>query len=173
MDLLIKRGSKKAVDSYIGKKGELFLDQENDSLRISDASTAGGLEILKKDHNGDYVINSKQTTWIHNSTNNSYVDISGGSESTFVKAAGASLIMSGADYTGIAIPAGSFYSAEQPHYFLRRPCGFQLLHQFLVRQHPAQLLLVGFREYRRQRGEVLFLKGFSQVLGGRAEFLAR
>ena len=70
MDLLIKRGSKKAVDLYIGQKGELFLDQENDSLRMSDASTAGGLEILKKDHNGDCVIGSKRVTWIHNSTNN-------------------------------------------------------------------------------------------------------
>lgn len=109
MDLLIKRGSKKAVDSYIGQKGELFLDQENDSLRMSDASTAGGLEILKKDHNGDCVIGSKRVTWIHNSTNNGYIDISGGTESTFVKAAGASLIMSGADYTGTAIPAGTFY----------------------------------------------------------------
>ena len=109
MDLLIKRGSKKAVDSYVGQKGELFLDQENDSLRMSDASTAGGLEILKKDHNGDCVIGSKRVTWIHNSTNNSYVDISGGTESTFVKAVSASLLMSGTDYTGTAIPAGEFY----------------------------------------------------------------
>lgn len=62
MDLLIKRGSKKAVDLYVGKKGELFLDQDNDSLRMSDESTPGGLEILKKDAGGNYYIGSKRLT---------------------------------------------------------------------------------------------------------------
>lgn len=109
MDLLIKRGSKKAVDLYVGKKGELFLDQDNDSLRMSDESTPGGLEILNKDAGGNYNISSKRLTWIYQSTNDSYVDISGGSESSFAKAAGASLLMSGADYTGTAIPTGTFY----------------------------------------------------------------
>lgn len=109
MDLLIKRGSKKAVDSYVGKKGELFLDQDNDSLRMSNESNPGGLEILKKDVGGNYNIGSKRLTWIHQSTNDSYVNISGGSTSEFVKAAGASLLMSGADYTGTAIPTGAFF----------------------------------------------------------------
>ena len=46
MKILSKRGSSKALDNYIGTAGEIAIDQDNNSLRVFDGKTSGGIKIV-------------------------------------------------------------------------------------------------------------------------------
>ena len=58
--------------------------------------------------NGDIWFN-KKTLGIRGRTNDTYLEICPGPTSTFTSKTGASLMMTGRDYTGVAIPKGCFY----------------------------------------------------------------
>lgn len=45
MNIIFKRGTKKAVDNYVGENGEIAIDLDSKSLRIFDGVTKGGSEI--------------------------------------------------------------------------------------------------------------------------------
>lgn len=51
MDILLKRGSSKALDNYKGLFGELTIDSDN-NIRIMDGSTTGGIKLVKTYTNG-------------------------------------------------------------------------------------------------------------------------
>ena len=47
MKILLKRGSSKALDNYIGSVGEIAIDQDDNNLRVFDGKTSGGIAIAK------------------------------------------------------------------------------------------------------------------------------
>ena len=49
MEILLKRGTSTALDSYNGKPGEVAIDTDNNHIRLFNGNTNGGLVIANKD----------------------------------------------------------------------------------------------------------------------------
>lgn len=79
MKLFLKRGSKNDVLNYVGDKGELFVDTDNNQLRLSDGNTTGGKLISFK---SDIPSKFSQLT---NDIINSYLITTYHSNSTFYR----------------------------------------------------------------------------------------
>ena len=58
MKLLLKRGSNNAILNYVGDRGELFVDIDNNQLRLSDGINKAGKLIAFKDDITLYLVTS-------------------------------------------------------------------------------------------------------------------
>lgn len=58
MKILLKRGSSKALDNYIGTAGEIAIDQDDNNLRVFDGKTSGGIKIVNylKQSGSGYIV---------------------------------------------------------------------------------------------------------------------
>lgn len=72
MDILIKRGTTKAVENYVGKSGELVLDSETRILKVMDGTTKGGKSIKI---NGNYVVDTgKVGNYFYRKWNDGFIE---------------------------------------------------------------------------------------------------
>ena len=79
MKILLKRGSNNAILNYIGDKGELFVDTDNNQLRLSDGVNKAGKLIAFQNN-----IPSK-ISQLNNDLINSYLITTYHSDSTFYR----------------------------------------------------------------------------------------